>query len=114
MRNSTEGTDLAQGHAGRCEPDRLGLAQAGHREGGGGAPREGAGRPLDAQQRPQSFGYRLHVGVDQGSKLIRNVAFTPANINDSSVADGLISGEVYGDKGYESKKRHRRLRQAGI
>jgi transposase, IS5 family len=63
------------------------------------------------------FGYRVHVGVDQGSKLIRNVAFTPANINDSSVADALISGDeraVYGDKGYESKKRRRRLRQAGI
>jgi IS5 family transposase len=63
------------------------------------------------------FGYRLHVGVDQGSKLIRNVAFTPANINDSSVADALISGDeraVYGDKGYESKKRRRHLRQAGI
>jgi IS5 family transposase len=63
------------------------------------------------------FGYRMHVGVDQGSKLIRKVAFTPANINDSSVAEALIGGDeraVYGDKGYESKERRKRLRRAGI
>jgi transposase, IS5 family len=39
------------------------------------------------------FGYRLHVGVDAGSNLIRRLAFTPAHINDSTVADALICGD---------------------
>jgi IS5 family transposase len=63
------------------------------------------------------FGYRIHIGADQGSNLIRRVALTPANINESSVADALICGDeraVYGDKGYENKRRRRRLRLAGI
>jgi transposase, IS5 family len=63
------------------------------------------------------FGYRIHIGADQGSNLIRRVALTPANVNESSVADALICGDeraVYGDKGYENKRRRRRLRLAGI
>jgi transposase, IS5 family len=63
------------------------------------------------------FGYRIHIGADQGSHLIRRVALTPANINESSVADALICGDeraVYADKGYENKHRRRRLRLAGI
>lgn len=63
------------------------------------------------------FGYRIHVGVDQGSNMIRRVVLTPGNINESSVADDLICGDeraVYGDKGYENKRRRRRLRRAGI
>ena len=62
------------------------------------------------------FGYRLHVGVDQGSGLIRRVAFTPAHVNESVVADALISGDeqaVYADKGYENKHRRRRLKARG-
>src|SRR5262249_24703885 len=39
------------------------------------------------------FGYRLHVGVDQGFGLIRRLAFTPAHINESTVADALICGD---------------------
>jgi IS5 family transposase len=63
------------------------------------------------------FGYRLHVGVDQGAQLIRRVALTPASVNESLVADALISGDeqaVYADKGYENKQRRMRLRKAGI
>jgi transposase, IS5 family len=63
------------------------------------------------------FGYRIHVGVDQGSDMIRRVVLTPGNVNESSVAEALICGDeraVYGDKGYESKERRRRLRRAGI
>ncbi len=62
------------------------------------------------------FGYRLHVGVDQGSGLIRRVAFTPAHVNESVVADALIGGDeqaVYADKGYENKHRRRRLKARG-
>jgi transposase, IS5 family len=63
------------------------------------------------------FGYRIHIGADLGSNVIRRVVLTPANVNESSVADDLISGDeraVYGDKGYENKKRRQRLRRAGI
>jgi IS5 family transposase len=60
------------------------------------------------------FGYRLHVGVDEGSGLVRRLAFTPAHVNESVVADALICGDeaaVYGDKGYENKRRRRRLKE---
>lgn len=63
------------------------------------------------------FGYRVHVGVDQGSGLIRRLVLTPAHVNESLVADALISGDeaaVYADKGYENKHRRKRLRQRGI
>jgi IS5 family transposase len=63
------------------------------------------------------FGYRLHIGADQGSLLIRKLAWTPASINESSVADALICGDekaVYADKGYENKHRRARLKAAKI
>lgn len=63
------------------------------------------------------FGYRLHVGADAGSGLIRRLALTPAHVNESCVADALIVGDeaaVYADKGYENKARRRRLRALGI
>jgi IS5 family transposase len=63
------------------------------------------------------FGYRVHIAVDQGSGLIRRLALTPANINESCVADALVCGDeaaVYADKGYESKKRRAALKARGI
>jgi IS5 family transposase len=63
------------------------------------------------------FGYRFHVGADQGSGLIRRLAFTPAHVNESLVADALICGDeaaVYADKAYENKQRRAKLRQLGI
>jgi IS5 family transposase len=63
------------------------------------------------------FGYKAHVGVDQGSGLVRSIDFTSAKINDSEVADGLICGDeasVYADKAYEKKGRRARLKAAGI
>ena len=63
------------------------------------------------------FGYRLHVGADQGSNLIRKVRYTPANIAESPVGEALISGDegaVYGDKGYENKARRARLKAKGV
>jgi IS5 family transposase len=68
------------------------------------------------QGRPY-FGYKLHVGVDQGSGLIRRVVFTSAKVYESEVADALITGDeraVYGDKAYPQKARHRRLKRLGI
>ncbi len=63
------------------------------------------------------FGYRVHVGADKGSNLIRRLALTPAHVNESPVADALICGDeaaIYGDKGYENKARRAALKAAGI
>ncbi len=63
------------------------------------------------------FGFKSHLGVDQGSGLIRGAIMISAKINESSVADALIMGDeqaVYADKAYEQKARRRRLKAAGI
>jgi IS5 family transposase len=63
------------------------------------------------------FGYKAHVGVDEGSGLIRRAELTSAKINESQVAEALICGDeraVYGDKAYEHQDRRRRLKAAGV
>lgn len=63
------------------------------------------------------FGYRVHIGADKGSNLIRRLAMTPAHVNESCVADALICGDeaaVYADKGYENKERRAALKSRGI
>ncbi len=70
-----------------------------------------------AQRRGKSFyGYKGHVGVDT-SGLIRRALLTPANIHDSTPADGLICGDermVIADKGYHSRARRELLKAMGI
>jgi IS5 family transposase len=86
---------------------------------------ESAGRPLSDKKRsklesePSSqidtdadstkkggryyFGYKGHIGMDIGSKLIRKVCFTPASPHDSTVLEELISEDersLFGDKAY--------------
>ena len=39
------------------------------------------------------FGYKLHIGMDGVSGLIRGVELTPANVADTDVADALIMGD---------------------
>ena len=87
---------------------------------GGGA---GAGSPRDpdaawARRGPHArFGYKLHLGVDADSELIRRAMLTPANVNETEVADGLIAGDegaVYGDAAYGTHARSTRLRALGI
>ena len=63
------------------------------------------------------FGYKAHIAVDQGSGLIRAQLLTGAEVNETSVADGLIQGDeaaVYADKAYDSHARSARLRELGI
>lgn len=63
------------------------------------------------------FGYKLHVGVDEGSGLIRKAVFTPARTPDNEVAEQLLSGDeaaVYADRLYESKVRRAALKARGI
>lgn len=62
-------------------------------------------------------GYKAHVGVDQGSGLVRRVAVTPANVNDTVAADELIAGDeaaVYADKAYDTRARRERLEARGV
>ena len=63
------------------------------------------------------FGYKAHLGVDQGSGLIRRVVLSSAKTYESEVADRLICGDeaaVYGDRAYEQAARRARLKAAGI
>lgn len=63
------------------------------------------------------LGYKAHVGVDQGSGLVRRLVITSARIYESEVADELICGDeqaVYGDRAYPLKERRARLKRLGI
>jgi IS5 family transposase len=64
-----------------------------------------------------SFGYKAHVGVDEGSGIIRSVITTPANVNDTTPADALILGDekaVWADAAYHTHARQRALKERGI
>lgn len=53
------------------------------------------------------FGYKGHIGVDVGSKLIRKRKFTSANVHDSQILEQLISGDeqsVWADKAYANDR----------
>jgi IS5 family transposase len=63
------------------------------------------------------FGYKAHVGVDQGSGLIRAVIATPANVNDTTPADALIRGDeavVWADAAYHTHARQAALEARGV
>ena len=67
--------------------------------------------------RRSHFGYKVHVGVDAGTGLVRRAKFTSAKVYESEVADALVSGDeraVYADRAYESGRRRRWLRSLGI
>jgi IS5 family transposase len=62
-------------------------------------------------------GYKMHAGVDRTSGLVRKVIVTPANVNDTVVADDLVMGDegaVYADKAYDKRERRKALAQKGI
>lgn len=63
------------------------------------------------------YGYKGHIGVDQGSGIIRKKAFTTASVHDSQKIEGLISGDeksVFGDKAYANDQRKRLMRKNGV
>ena len=63
------------------------------------------------------FGYKAHVGVDEGSGLIRSVIATPANVNDTTPADLLMRGDeraVLGDAAYHTHAREKALKERGV
>lgn len=64
-----------------------------------------------------THGYKAHVGVDQGSGLIRSILTTPANVNDTVPADALIRGDekaVLGDATYHTHARQAALKAQGV
>lgn len=83
------------------------------------------GRPLTvereagfARRRGRAFfGFKAHLAVDQGSGLVRRTRLTPANVNETLVADALVIGDeaaVYADKAYDSLARRADLAARGI
>lgn len=63
------------------------------------------------------YGYKLHIGADQRSQIIRKLEVTAANVGDSECFDELLSGDegaVFADKGYMNKGRIHFLRGLDI
>lgn len=63
------------------------------------------------------FGYKAHLGVDQGSTLVRRLALTPANVPETQVFEEVLPGDsaaVFADKAYEGRPRRAGLRRRGI
>ncbi len=63
------------------------------------------------------FGYKAHVGVDQGSGLIRTVITMPANVTDTVPADALVRGDeriVWADAAYHTHDREAALKARGV
>ena len=97
------------------------LVEAQVRRPKGGDTGDGSPRDPDAawarRGRQARFGYKVHLGVDADSELVRRAELTPANVNETQVADGLIAGDeaaVYGDAAYGTQARSARLRARGI
>jgi len=62
------------------------------------------------------FGYKGHIGVDIGSKLIRKAVFTAASPHDSTVLEQLISEDersLFGDKAYGRESLKQMAREHG-
>lgn len=63
------------------------------------------------------FGYKVHVGVDQGSELVRRIAMTSANVHDGKMFETAVSGDekwVFADKAYDSWENEKILQRKGI
>ena len=63
------------------------------------------------------YGYKMHIGTDQQSRLIRRTKLTPANVNDTVVADEMVCGDeraVYADKAYAKRARRQWLKSLRI
>jgi IS5 family transposase len=64
-----------------------------------------------------TYGYKAHVAVDAGSGLIRTLITTPANVNETIVADRLLRGDehaVLADAAYHTHAREAALKARRI
>src|ERR1700722_10399748 len=49
------------------------------------------------------FGYKLHIGADAGSGIVRRARLTPANVNEITIGPAMVAGDeasVWADKAY--------------
>jgi transposase, IS5 family len=63
------------------------------------------------------FGYKGHIGIDAGSKIIRKRSFTPAQVHDIREMENLMSGDeqsIWADKNYRSRSHKKAAREMGI
>lgn len=63
------------------------------------------------------FGYKGHIGVDLGSKLIRKRDFSSAKPHDSQFMDTLLSDDeqaIFADSAYSKKEDKKKYRKDGI
>lgn len=63
------------------------------------------------------FGYKIHVGVDEGSGLIRKAKMTKARVHDGHILQEMVCGDekkAYADKAYDSKANRKYLEENGI
>jgi transposase, IS5 family len=64
-----------------------------------------------------TYGYKGHIGVDEGSNLIRGVEFTSGDFHDSQCFAPLVQGDeqtVYADKAYGSQENRTLLKEHKI
>lgn len=64
-----------------------------------------------------TFGYKLHIAVDQGSGLVRAARLTRARVADCTVGPDLVQGDeaaVYADMAYDNAVMRDRLDRCGI
>jgi IS5 family transposase len=65
----------------------------------------------------QYYGYKGHIGVDEGSNIIRRVRFTTASVHDSRELENLLCGDersVFADKAYANDTTKRTMRKSNI
>jgi len=63
------------------------------------------------------YGYKGHIGVDQGSGIIRKQSFTSACVHDSQQTTELICGDeqaLFADKAYANDELKRTCRKEGV
>lgn len=63
------------------------------------------------------YGYKGHIGADQGSNIIRKRKLTTASVHDIRKREAMISGDersVFADKAYYDDEIKRKLRKEGV
>src|SRR5512142_2810094 len=74
-------------------------------------------RKLAGPRKTMLAPYKGHVGVDEGTDLIRAATFTSADVHDSVECKNLVSGDeeaAYADEGYPSEEHRAFLAEKGI
>ena len=63
--------------------------------------------PHNLKRKKKTYhGYKAHIGIDNGTKVIHSAEFTPANVHDSTMFHTLLTGKekaVLADKDYAMK-----------